>query len=84
MNSNFLKYKERIPKGTLVKHPCDCVPFVFLGINENGKPILEGDWSGGTAPYSGYSAVSWCEWEDVTFLNEDVEINNAKDFFYDA
>lgn len=43
-------------------HPCDAAPFKFIGINEKGKPVLNGDWSGGTHPQT--AGLSWCEWED--------------------
>jgi hypothetical protein len=39
--------KTKITKGTLVMHPSDTVPFVFMGVNMDNKPILKGDWSGG-------------------------------------
>ncbi|HTG55464.1 MAG TPA: hypothetical protein VL943_04305 [Niabella sp.] len=60
-----------------VKHPCDIAAFTYLGqvsirfCEKNYyqgplKPVLHGDWSGGTNPQ--YSDAGMCEWEDITLL----------------
>lgn len=64
-------------------HPCDNVPFIFKGISDKtGRPILQGDWSGGVSGYTW--EVSECEWKDIRFLNEtdDLAVNNVKHFFH--
>lgn len=57
-----------------VKHPCDSAMFIYGGQIPKGyctksywqgemKPLLYGDWSGGTNPE--YSAWSYCDWGDI-------------------
>jgi hypothetical protein len=52
--------------GCKVMHPIDRAEFTFVGIDRNKKPLLFGDWSGGTNPE--YSSISFCEWKDLTFV----------------
>lgn len=60
-----------------VKHPCDSAAFTYLGqvpirfceknyYQGSLKPVLHGDWSGGTNPQ--YSDAGMCEWVDITLL----------------
>ena len=56
----FLQYH-----GQKYYHPCDKGEFMFIGINDDGNPVLWGDWSGGT---SGWSGSSWVEWTDVKLI----------------
>ena len=44
-----------------VKHPSDNCPFKFKGIDEQGRPLLIGDWSGGT---NNICSLSPCDWDD--------------------
>lgn len=50
--------------GDKVYHPSDAAPFIVVGIREKEIEI-EGDWSGGTAPYRDYKAKSWVSKEDI-------------------
>lgn len=52
--------------GSECTHPCDRASFKFIGINDEKKPILFGDWSGGTNPET--SCNSWTEWNKIKLL----------------
>lgn len=47
--------------GCECNHPSDLAPFLFVGINSDGKPLLKGDWSGGT---HNITQIGWVEWGD--------------------
>jgi hypothetical protein len=64
-----------------VKHPCDSALFTYVGqipsdfctknfYQGEMKPVLYGDWSGGTQPH--LSAYGTCEWDDVIMELKDL------------
>jgi hypothetical protein len=65
-------------------HPCDSGSFKFKGIvlhNNEYKPVLCGDWSGGTNPSDNDSR---CEWEEVKIYVKplkEISIEDVKEIF---
>ena len=60
-----------------ISHPCDRSPFTFLGVqytsdvitadNPQPRPILYGDWSGGTHPETA-PQQSYTNWDEIKLI----------------
>lgn len=70
----------------LVQHPCDNSGFIkYRGVRfvadvfkgSGLKPVLFGDWSGGTNPE--YSAESHCDWDDCKLILKRIETISKED-----
>lgn len=72
-NNEFLAACFAAYWGCGVYHPCDAAPFYYRGtkhcpddIKQQNRPVLYGDWSGGTNP--NLSCEGHCDWDVIKLI----------------